>query len=64
MIISLGLGDEGVQVVLDDGIEEFNPLRTVEMCNYARRLFAQAVIDTMVALEPETGPQVETDGVH
>lgn len=61
MIVSIGLGDEGVNVCLDDQIDGYDPIRTVEMCNYARRLFAQSVIDTMVALEPETGPQeVET----
>lgn len=64
MIVSLGLGDEGVQVCLDDGIAEFNPIRGVEMCNMARKLFAQSVIDTMVALEPETGPQEAPDAVE
>ena len=57
MIVNIGMGEDGVHVCLDDQIDSYDPIRTVEMCNYARRLFAQAVIDTMVALEPETGPQ-------
>lgn len=60
MIVSIGMGDEGVHVCLDDTIADYNPIRLVEMCNEARKLFAAAVIDTIVAFEPETGPQVET----
>ena len=57
MIVSIGMGEDGVHVTLEDGCDVYSPVRLVEMCNEARKLFAAAVIDTIVAFEPETGPQ-------
>lgn len=59
MIVSIGLGDEGVNVCLDDGIESYDPLRTVEMCNEARKLFAAAFTDTLMLV---TVDEAEDDG--
>ena len=62
MIVSIGLGDEGVNVCLDDGIESYDPLRTVEMCNEARKLFAAAFTDTLtLVLVDDTETETETD---
>lgn len=61
MIVSIGLGEDGVNVCLDDECDVYSPIRLVEMCNVARKTFAEVYIDTLVASEPETGPQ-EVDG--
>lgn len=47
MIVSIGLGDTGVNVCLDDEIEGYCPTRTAEMARLARRLFRQAYRDTV-----------------
>ena len=62
MIVSIGLGDEGVNVCLDDEIGEYNPIRTVELCNAARRLFFEAYTDTLVPVAAE--PEGEDDAVE
>lgn len=53
MIVNVGLGDEGVHVCLDDQIVEYNPIRLVELCNEARKLFVQVYLDTLPALVTE-----------
>ena len=58
MIVSIGLGEDGVNVCLDDQINSYDPLRTVEMCQEARKLFAGAYLDTLDKTE-ETALEVE-----
>ena len=45
MIVSIGLGEDGINVCLDDEIDSYDPLRTVELCRVARQLFAGAYLD-------------------
>ena len=59
MIVSIGLGEDGVNVCLDDQINSYDPLRTVEMCREARKLFAGAYLDTLDKDEPADEPALE-----
>lgn len=61
MIVSIGLGEDGINVCLDDEIDSYDPLRTVELCREARRLFAGAYLDwTGTPLSSERDvPEVE-----
>ena len=61
MIVSIGLGEDGINVCLDDECEVYSPIRLVEMCNVARSLFAGAYADwcgTPLSPEPDL-PEVE-----
>lgn len=61
MIVSIGLGDTGVNVCLDDECDVYSPIRLVEMCNVARSLFAGAYVDTLTAVTVDDGV-VEAEG--
>lgn len=52
MIVSIGQGEDGIHVCIDDEIKDYNPLRTVELCNTARKLFAETYMEVLIANEP------------
>lgn len=59
MIVSIGLGDDGVNVCLDDEIDGYDPLRTVELCRLARTTFAEVYRAT---LTEDVDAVVEAEG--
>ncbi len=61
MIVRIALGETGVNVVLDDDIDSYDPLRTVELCREARRLFAGAYMDTLTT-EDATTEDADAEG--
>ena len=52
MIVSIGLGEDGVNVCLDDQCDVYSPIRLVELCNAARALFFETWKATLLDVEP------------
>lgn len=48
MIVTVGL-DEGLSVLIDDQIEDYNPIRARELMTLARETFRDAMADAAAA---------------
>lgn len=48
MIVTVGI-DEGLSVLIDDQIEDYNPIRARELMTLARETFAEAMADARQA---------------